>query len=437
MTTSTLTRLAPTQVALEFSITRQELAAAEERAFRKLAKDVRLPGFRRGKVPRKIFEQTYGAQAVTSQAVDEVVPEIYAKAVREHDLEPVERPKLEVLEEDEGRPTRLKATVEVRPTIALGKYKGLLVPSPPVAVSDAEVERSLEALAKQRATLVPVQRPARLGDVVTIDYEGSIDGEPFEGGRGVGEVTELVEGRFVPGFAAGIAGMAPGESKAIDVRFPDEYAAAALAGKAAVFQVSLHDVKEFELPAIDDEFARALSGNQNVEELRADLRRRLEAVAQGRARRAIGNTIMEQLLAAHDFPLPPSMIDGEINRIVEDAASAAASAGTSFDDFLKQSGKSEAELRDSYRPEAESRVKAALLIEEIAKAEKINATPADIAQELEALSRRYGQPVARVRQALGNNLLSLMEGIVRTKTLDFLVDNTEVAVSEETTGPAS
>lgn len=198
MTSSTLTRLAPTQVALEFSITGQELAAAEERAFRKLVKNVRLPGFRKGKVPRKIFEQAYGSNAVTSQAVDEVVPEVYAKAIREHDLEPVERPKLEVLEESEGRPTRLKATVEVRPQIDLGKYKGITVSRPAAEVTDADVDRSLATLARERATLVPVERPTRLGDVVTLDYEGTIDEKPFAGGKGVGEVAELTQGRFVP-----------------------------------------------------------------------------------------------------------------------------------------------------------------------------------------------------------------------------------------------
>jgi trigger factor len=423
MTSSTLTRLAPTLVALEFSVTEAELAAAEDRAFRKLAQNVRLPGFRKGKVPRKIFEQTYGSETLTSRAVDEVVPEVYAKAVREHELEPVKAPEVEVLEEIDGRPTRVKATVEVRPSIALSSYKGVPVSRPPVAVTDEDVERSLEALAKERATLVPVERPARLGDVVTLDYEGTIDGAPFEGGRGAGEIAELVEGRFIPGFAAGIVGMRPGESRTIEAGFPDAYPSAQVAGKTATFVVTLLDVKELELPPIDDAFAASISGSQTVAELRADVRRRLEAVGEGRARRAIGNSVMARLLAAHDFPLPASLVEGEMDRLVEDAAPASG-------------GAAEPQPRDAYRAEAESRVKAALLIEEIAKAENIAATPADVAAELEALSRRYGQPVARVRKALGNNLLSLMDGIVRNKTLDFLIDNAEVA-HEETPGSAS
>ena len=419
--TSTLTQLAPTQVALEFSITDEELAAAEERAFRRLVKNVRLPGFRKGKVPRKIFEQTYGSSTLTNEAVDEVVPDLYARALREHDLDPVERPAIEVLEESAGRPTKVKATVEVRPAIALHQYKGVTVARPPISVTDDDVEESLRTLAKERATLVPVDRPSRLGDVVTVDYEGSIDGTPFEGGSGKSEVMELAEGRFVPGFAAGIAGMTAGQTKQIEAHFPDAYPVAELAGKNAQFTVTLHDVKELELPAIDDEFAKAVSQNQTVAELREDLRRRLEAVAAGRSRRAIGNAIMSELLAKHDFPLPPSLVENELSHLVSDANAGGAAAG-----------KDEAQLREELRGEAESRVKAGLLIQAIAKAENVTATPADMAEELQALARRYGQPVDRIRTALGNNVLSLMDGIVRNKTLDLLINHAVVMGDQET-----
>lgn len=413
-------------VSLEFSLGPAELAAAEDRVFRRLAKNVRLPGFRKGKVPRKIFDQTYGSSTVTSEAVEEVVPEVYAKAVREHDLEPVERPKIEVVEEADGRPTRLKATVEVRPAIQLGAYKGVVVSRPPVTVSEADVDRSLEALARERATLIPAERPARLGDIATLDYEGKIDGEPFEGGQGAGQVVQLAEERFVPGFAAGIVGMQPGETKEVEARFPDDYPVALLAGKPARFAVTLRELKEAELPPLDDDFAKAISENQTLADLRADLGRRLEAVAMGRARRGMGNAIMTQLLATHDFPLPESMVGNELNHIVEDAVAAAGGGETD-----------EAELRKTHRADAESRVKAALLIQAIAKAENISATPADVSAEVEALSRRYGQPVARIRAALGNNVLSLMDGIVRNKTLDFLIDNAVATVNEETPSAAS
>jgi trigger factor len=237
---------------------------------------------------------------------------------------------------------------------------------------------------------------------------------------------ELAEGRFVPGFAAGIAGMSPGETKQVEAQFPDGYPVADLAGKPAQFTVTLHDVKELELPAIDDEFAKAVSTNETIDALRADLRQRLEAVAAGRSRRAIGNAIVAQLLQRHDFPLPPSLVENELAHLVSDASP---SSGTAE--------KNEAELRDQLRPEAESRVKAGLLIQAIAKSENITATPADLTAELQALARRYGQPVDRIRNALGNNVISLMDGIVRNKTLDLLIDHAVVMGDQETPSVSS
>src|SRR5581483_7507415 len=248
-------------VELEIPIIAGDLSAAEERAFRRLVKNVRLAGFRKGKVPRKVFEQAYGSGAITHEAVEDVLPEAYARAVREHDLEPIERPKIEVVQEEEGRPTLVKATVAVRPEIVLREYKGVAVTIPRATVSDDDVERSLTALAKERATLVPVDRAAEPGDVVTIDYTGTIDGVPFEGGTATGESAELTEGRFIPGFVTGIVGMRPGETKDVRAHFPDNYAQPALAGKEAAFEVTVHDVKRYDLPAIDDAFATAVSGN--------------------------------------------------------------------------------------------------------------------------------------------------------------------------------
>jgi trigger factor len=367
--------------------------------------------------------------------MEEVLPDAYAAAVREHDLDPVDRPRMEVVEENEGRPTRLKATVEVRPQIELGPYKGLEVSRPGVTVAEEDVERSLQALAKDRATLVPVERPAQLGDVVTIDYEGRIDGELFDGGASQNQVTELSGDRFIPGFVDGIVGMTAGETKDVEAHFPDDYSEQRLAGKTAAFRIALHDVKQLEVPPIDDEFAKGVSKNESLEELREDVRRRLEAIADSRGRRVVGNAIVDKLLASHDFPLPPSLVDGEVDHLMSDVASNAARSGKSMEEFLTEGGKTEESLRAELRAEAENRVKTTLLIEQIAKVEQIAATPADVTQELEALSRQYGQPVARIRKALGNSLLSLMDGIVRNKTLDFLIDN--AAVTEETQSPAS
>jgi trigger factor len=295
-----------------------------------------------------------------------------------------------------------------------------------MTVSDDDVERSVAALAKERATLVPVDRAAEIGDVVTIDYSGTIDGTAFEGGSATGETAELTEGRFIPGFVTGIVGMRAGETKDVHAQFPENYVQPDLSGKEAAFAVTVHDVKRYDLPAIDDAFAASVSENATVDELRADVRRRLEAIATQRERRAIGNAVLDALLREHDFALPPSMIDGEVDHIVNDVASSAAQAGESFENYLTRIGKTEEELRAAYRADAETRVKTTLLVEQIAKTEGIVATPADVALEIEVLARQYGQSPDRVRKALGTDVLRLMGAIVRNKTLDFLVDHAKV-----------
>jgi trigger factor len=426
LSTSTLTKLAPTQVELVIPISPQEMHEAEDRAFRRLVKKAKLPGFRPGKVPRKVFEQAYGSETIASEAMEDVVPAVYAKAVREHDLEPVDRPKMELLPEGEGQPRRIKAVVDVRPEIALGEYKGLAIEVQPVSVTDEDVDRALNTLARDRATLVPADREARLGDVVTIDYEGKIDGVAFEGGTAQGQQTELGEERFIPGFASGIAGMAAGQTKDVQATFPDDYQQTDLAGKSAVFTITLHEVKELELPPIDDDLAKAVSQNQSLDELKADIRKRLQGAAETRAKREAGNALVERLVGSHDFPLPEVLIEREIDGMISDGAGMAARMGMSYDDYLNAVGKTQTGLRAEYRADAERRVKGTLILEAIAKAENITATPADIQNELQSLARQYGQPVDRVRQALGSNLLSLMDGIVRNKTVEFLVEHANI-----------
>ncbi len=408
---------------------------AEERAFRRLVKKAKLPGFRPGKVPRRVFEQAYGSETITNEAMEDVVPTVYAKAVREHDLDPVDRPKMQLLPEDGGQPRRIKAVVDVRPEIALGEYKGLAVKAAPIEVTDADVERALKTLARDRATLVPVEREAKLGDVVTIDYEGKIDGVAFEGGTAQGQQTELSEERFIPGFASGIAGMRAGESKDVEATFPEGYQQSELAGKTAVFTIVLHEVKELELPPIDDELAKAVSQQQTVDDLKADIRKRLRAAAEARVKRETGNDLVERLVAAHDFPLPEVLVEREIDAMLTDGAGMAARMGMSFDEYLAAMGKTETDMRVEHRQDAERRVKGTLILETIAKAENITATPADIQNELQSLARQYGQPVDRIRQALGSNLLSLMDGIVRNKTVEFLAEHAKP--DEATSGAKS
>lgn len=404
----------------------EELAAAEERAFRKLAKKAKIPGFRPGKAPRRVFEQQYGSHTVANQAMEDIVPEAYSRAVKEHELDPVERPQMEILGPEDGTPVRIKAVVSVRPKISLGDYTGLPIRPEPVVVGDDDVERSLQALARERATIAPVDRPVALGDIVSVDYEGTIDDVPFEGGTAKGQTLEVAEDRFIPGFAAGIVGMKSGEAKTIQTQFPDDYLKADLAGKAASFSITVHEVKAIELPNLDDDFAASVSTSKTLDELKSDIRNRLRAVAEGKVKKALSNQVMQQLLTKHEFPLPEVMVERELESLMEDARTFAERMRVTWEQYLTNADKTEESLREELRTEASRRVKGTLLIEEIAKKEKIEATTADVEAELAGLAAQYQQPRERILEVLRPNIATLIQGIVRTKTVDYLVEHATV-----------
>lgn len=432
---STLKSLDPTQVELEISITPEEFGAAQDAAFRKLARNARIPGFRPGKVPRKIFENTYGTAQIIERALDELVPGKYAAAVEEHGIEPLARPQMELLPEQEGLPLRVKAVVAIRPAIEPQDYSGVEITDVPETATDADLERTIEQMRRDAATLVPVERPVRLGDVATLDYEGKIDGVPFDGGTAAGQETELTESRFIPGFVSGIVGMQPGETREVRATFPDPYANPDLAGKEAIFTVTVHEVKEPELPPLDDELAKRVSRNETLEALRADVKHRLDDNVRTGARRRMSTELLDKIVTVNDVPLPEVLVAREIDSLMNESRQYVARAGISWDDYLRESGKTEAELRDTYRDEAARRVKTTLLVEAIAKKEGVEATQADVEAELDALAAQYGQPRERIVEALQSNVAALIDGIVRTKTIDKLIEQAKRVPAPPATAP--
>jgi len=423
---ATFKQIDPTKVELEIEIPPDDLQKAQEAAFRGLVRKAKVPGFRPGHVPRKIFEQQYGTEVIAERAMEELVPELYTKALREHEIEPVARPQMQLVPDDDGKPVRVVATVAVRPKIELGEYKGIELTAITEKAGDEDVEESMNALRRDAATLVPVDRPVQLGDIVTLDYEGRIGGEPFEGGKAEGEAAEIRADRFIPGFADGIVGMKAGETKEVSARFPDEYGHAELAGKDAVFTVTAHEVKEPELPTLDDAFAARVSSQGTLLELKVDIRKRLDAMAASRARRTQTAQLVERLLERYDFPLPNVLVEYEVESLLADSKNYIARLGRDWAEYLKMAEKTEDELRTQYGEEARRRVKSTLLIEAIAKAENIEATSQDVEAEIEALAQQYGQPRERILEMMRSNLDTLISGIVRTKTLDFLLDNAKI-----------
>jgi trigger factor len=427
--TATLRKLDPTQVQLDIEVSRQDLDQARAQVFRRLAQRMRIPGFRPGRAPRHIIEQHVHADEVESEALKSVVPDAYARALEEHHLDPVAHPKIDLERTDEGRGLKIVATVAVKPEIALGTYTGLKATKPPVDVSDADVDASIDSLRRRAATLEPVtDRGIAMGDIVTLDYSGRIDGELFEGGTATNHTTEVSAERFIPGFAEQIEGARSGERRTITVTFPGAYKPERLAGKTATFDVTIHDIKTPVLPAADDAFAAQVSDLPTYEALRAEIRRRVERMAADRSRETVERQLLETLVAAHDFPVPDVLVDDEAEGLVHSIKHQIGDTDTAWHDYLSARQQTEEGLKTQLRPDALRRVKSALLIEAIAKAENIRVTAAEIEREVDALARSSGRSVKETLAALqrSGGLSRVAGAVERHKTLAFLVEKAEV-----------
>ncbi len=324
--------------------------------------------------------------------------------------------------EDGTQPPSFKAVVSVRPEIEPKDYTGVEITDVKETAGDEDVERAVQQMRRDASTLVPVDRPAQVGDTVVMDYEGKIDGVAFEGGTAQGQETELLGDRFIPGFVDGIVGMKAGDTKDVQAKFPEPYSNDELAGKDAVFTITVHDVKEPELPELDDELAKRVSRSETLADLREEIRRRLDETVKRNARRQMSTELLEKVSAANDFPLPEVLVERESDALLNESRQFVARAGMTWEQYLEGTGKSEAELKETFRPEAEKRVKTTLLVEAIAKKEGVQATQEDVETELTALAAQYGQPRDRIIQALQSNVGALIDGIVRTKTIDRLIE---------------
>ena len=426
---ATLHQLDPTQVRLDIEVSAQDLEQARERAFRTLSRRLRVPGFRPGHIPRRIVEQHVGAEHIDHEAIETVVPDAYAKALEEHDLDPVDHPKIDLERTEEGKALKITATVAVKPQIKLGAYTGIKLTKRAADVSDADVDESIENLRRRAATLEPVTvRGVVAGDVVTLDYTGEIDGAPFEGGTATNHTTEISPQRFIPGFAEQLYGAQPNERRVVTVTFPETYKPDTLAGKTAKFDVIVHDITAPVLPPLDDSLAKQVSDLETLDALRNEVRRRLERSAQAQAREALENDLVNALVASHDFPLPDILVQRETESLLADVKETVAQSGLDWNAYLRARNQSEEALKAELRSNAERRVKGALLIEEISKAEKIRVSGTDVDREIELLARSSGRTkqatIAALRRTDSGGRLA--SAIRRHKTLTYLVEKAEV-----------
>lgn len=422
---SKLEKLEKNVATLEITVSAEKLEEGIAKAYIKNAKKFNIPGFRKGKAPRKLIEKYYGEGIFYEDAINEVCPEAYEEAIKEHNLEPVDRPSIEILEIESGKGIVFKAEVTVKPEVELGQYKGIEVEKKEYNVTDEDVENELEILRNRNARIIDVtDRPVKRGDIVTIDFKGFIDDKEFEGGSAENYKLEIGSGRFIPGFEEQLIGATIGNEVNVDVTFPEDYRSEELAGKPALFKVTVKEIKEKELLPLDDEFAKDVSEFDTLEELKADIKRKKLEEAERMAKNEYENDLIKKVVQNAKVDIPEVMIDNQIESMIRDFDYQLRFQGLDLDSYMKYMNISYEEMKQSYKEAAEDRVKTQLVMEAITKAENIEVTEEELEAEVEKTAKQYNQDVEKFRKSLRERDIEyIREGLQLQKTIDFLVEH--------------
>ncbi|WP_144547850.1 trigger factor [Bacillus sp. X1(2014)] len=393
-------------------------------AFQKVVKQVNVPGFRKGKMPRQMFEKRFGVESLYQDALDILLPEAYGSAIDETGIEPIDRPDIDIEQMEKGKELIFKATVQVKPEVTLGEYKGLEVEAIDTNVTDEDVANELKTLQERQAELVIKEEgTVENGDTAVLDFEGFVDGVAFEGGKAENHSLEIGSGSFIPGFEEQLVGLAAGESKDVEVTFPEEYHAAELAGKPAVFKVTIHEIKGKELPVLDDEFAKDVDDEvETLDALKEKIKTRLENSKKHEAEHHLRDTVVEQAAANAEVEIPEVMVTNEVNRMLQEFEQRLQMQGMNLELYFQFSGQDENALREQMKEEAVNRVRVNLTLEAIAKAENLEVTDEDVNAELENMAGMYNMTVDSIKQALGG-LEGIQSDLKLKKAVDFLVEN--------------
>jgi len=420
MTVKNVEKLEKSRVALEIEVGAEEFEAAVAKAYTKMRNKISVPGFRPGKAPRKMIEKLYGPEVFYNEAIDAAFPEAYEKAVESEKLDTIGYPEVELVGDVTKDGFTFKATVAVYPDVKLGEYKGISAPKEEVKVTADDVKKRLNEMAERNARLVSVDRKAKKGDTAVIDFEGFDNGVPFAGGKGEGHELELGSGSFVPGFEDQVIGMKAGEEKDIDITFPEDYQKD-LAGKQVVFHVKVNEVKFKELPKLDDDFAKDVSEFDTLDELKADIKKQLEADRQKAVDVAYENALIEKVADTIDCELPEVLIEQQCRRFLEEFKSRIMAQGIPYDQYVKMTGMDEKKFLEEGREPAIKQVKMDLAIAQIIEQEKLEATAEEIEEEYKKLSGYYGMDVEMVKKYLGEN--EVRTQVLNTKAVAVVVDN--------------
>lgn len=412
---------------LTIEVPEEEVKVGLDKAFKKVVKDVQAPGFRKGKMPRPMFEKMYGVESLYNDALDFILPEAYAKAVEEVNVEPIDRPDIDIEQMEKGKSLIFVAKVTLKPEVKLGDYKGLEVTRQQTEVTDEEIDAQLEESQQAFAELVIKEDGAvENGDTVKLDFTGYADGEPFEGGQAENFDLEIGSGSFIPGFEDQMVGMKNGEEKDIDITFPEEYHAAELAGKPAVFKVKVHEIKAKEIPALDDELAKEIDEEvESLEALRTKLKEKTAASKKSASETALRDDLVEAAARNAEIDVPDVMIESEVERMMSEFDQRLQSQGMNLELYFQFSGQDEEALRAQMQDDATNRVRVSLTLEAIGEAEQLEVTEEDINAELEKMSAQFGMEVEQIKATLGGT--SVLENDLRfNKAVEFLVENAKI-----------
>ena len=419
-----------------------EFQAAIDKVYSRQKNRISVPGFRKGKAPRKMVEKMYGAEIFFEDAVSLAYPDAYEAALKEADIEPVAYPKLEVLDVSADGFT-FKATVTVKPEASIQNYKGMPVAKPEVKVSAADIKAELKPYIDRASRLVSVERKAKKGDTAVIDFEGFKDGEPFQGGKGENYSLELGSGSFVPGFEDQVIGMKAGDEKDLDITFPENYTPE-LAGAAVVFKVKVHEVKEKQEPEVDDEFAKDVSDFETLDEFKKDLGEKLKARRQEQADRDFEAAVIDALLERLECEVPEAMVDYRADKMLEDYANRVQGQGIGFEDYLRMMGMTVDDMRTQSKTAADRAVRSDLALEAIAAAESIEVSDAEVEEEIGKLAEQYSMEVDKVRSIVNvedvrhdltvRKALELVKGSVKKPAKKSAKKAEEAADEAENTG---
>ncbi len=434
MSVKSCEKLEKSQVALTIEVEAKEFEAAIEKAYRKMRNKINVPGFRPGKAPRKIIEGMYGVEVFFDEAINIAFPDAYEAAVKEKELQVVGYPSVELVGECSRQGFTFKAVAPVYPEVTLGQYKGLSAPKEEVHVTSEDVDRRIQTLTDRNTRLVSVEREAKEGDTAVIDFEGFLDGKPFDGGKGSNHSLELGSHSFVPGFEEQVIGMKAGDEKDIDITFPEDYHAD-LAGKAVVFKVKCHEVKEKEVPVLDDEFAKDVSEFDTLNELKADLEKKITEEREKDAQRGFEDALMEQVAGGITADIPDAMVEGQARQFLENFRTQIAQQGIPYDQYMQMTGMSEAKLLEDAKEPALRQVKMDLAVMAIIKAENIEAGDEDVEEEYKKMAEQFGMDVEMVKKYIQAD--QVKDQICSRRAVEIVRESATAVKPEEAAAPAS